>query len=174
MYGDEHGIGCRATLYFEIYIALGAQNVDATKISTYVDAYYSTNRAHVAWSFWASLTALVVGLVVLLVGVCLAFFGVDHAISITTTAAGVITQFISAGFFYLYNKNLKQLNIFYRELVQIQDLFFALGLVGHIPEPERPGIVLALIGKILSRSGTSTNLTPELVRALTESRATHP
>jgi O-antigen/teichoic acid export membrane protein len=148
--------------------------VDATKISTYVDAYYSTNRTHVAWSFWASLTALVVGLVVLLVGVCLAFFGVDHAISITTTAAGVVTQFISAGFFYLYNKNLKQLNIFYRELVQIQDLFFALGLIGHIPEPERPGIVLALIGKILSRSCTSTDLTPELVRALTESRAARP
>ena len=148
--------------------------MDATKISAYVDAYYITNRAHVAWSFWASLTALVVGLAVLLVGVCLAFFGVDHAISITTTGAGIITQFVSAGFFYLYNKNLKQLNVFYRELVQIQDLFFALGLVGHIPESERPGTVLALIGKILSRSGASTELTPELVRALTESRATRP
>ncbi len=148
--------------------------MDAAKISSYIDAYYSTNRAHVAWSFWASLTALMVGLVVLVVGVCLSFSGNDQAISITTTAAGVITQFISAGFFYLYNKNLKQLNIFYRELLQIQDLFFALSLVGHIPESERLGIVQALIGKILSRSGTSTSLTPDLVRALTESRVARP
>lgn len=142
--------------------------MDAKAITEYVNSYYKTNQTHVAWSFWASLVALGVGLVVLVVGVSLALSGFDAAISITTTAAGVLTQFISAGFFYLYNKNLKQLNVFYRELVQNQDMFFAWGLVSHAPEADRPSLVKALIGKILSRGSSPTELTPELVRALNE------
>lgn len=145
--------------------------MDASTITQYVNSYYKTNQMHVAWSFWASLVALIVGLIVLVIGVSLSLSGFDTAIAVTTTAAGVFTQFISAGFFYLYNKNLKQLNVFYRELVQNQDMFFALGLVGHIPEPERPGVIQALIGRILSRGSTPTDLTPDLVRALNEQRA---
>lgn len=150
--------------------------MDAKAITEYVNSYYKTNQAHVAWSFWASLFALIVGLVVLVVGVSLALGGFGAAISITTTAAGVLTQFISAGFFYLYNKNLKQLNVFYRELVQNQDMFFAWGLVSHAPEAARPDLVKALIGKILSRDSNPIELTPELVRALDEraSRARVP
>lgn len=142
--------------------------MDAKAITEYVNSYYKTNQTHVAWSFWASLVALVVGLVVLVIGVSLALSGFNAAIAITTTAAGVLTQFISAGFFYLYNKNLKQLNVFYRELVQNQDMFFAWGLLAHAPEADRPGLVKALIGKILSRGSNPTELTPELVRALNE------
>jgi hypothetical protein len=144
--------------------------MDAAKINAYVDAYYQTNQTHVAWSFWASLVALVIGLMVLIVGVGLALAGSSAAISITTTTAGVLTQFISAGFFYLYNKNLKQLNVFYRELVQNQDMFFALSLVGHIPESERPSVIQALIGRLLSRNSASTEITPDLVRAFAESK----
>jgi len=145
--------------------------MDANAITQYVNSYYKTNQTHVAWSFWASLTALIVGLLVLVAGVSLALGGYSSSLSITTTAAGVLTQFISAGFFYLYNKNLKQLNVFYRELVQNQDMFFAWGLIAHAPESERPGLVKALIGKIMSRGSDPTVLTPELVRALNEQAA---
>jgi hypothetical protein len=145
--------------------------MDAAKINAYIDAYYKTNQTHVAWSFWASLVALAIGLSVLVVGVGLALSGSSAAISITTTSAGVLTQFISAGFFYLYNKNLKQLNVFYHELVQNQDMFFALGLVGHIPEPERPSVVLGLIGKLLSRNSPSPEITPDLVREMAAAKS---
>lgn len=142
--------------------------MDAKVITEYVNSYYKTNQMHVAWSFWASLVALIVGLVVLIIGVSLALGGFSSAITVTTTGAGVLTQFISAGFFYLYNKNLKQLNVFYGELVQNQDMFFAWGLVAHAPEADRPELVKALIGKILSRGNSPTGLTPDLVRALNE------
>lgn len=78
--------------------------VDVNKTSGYIEAYYKTNQRHVAWSFWASLSALIIGLAVLVAGVALALTGSAPAVAITTTAAGVFTQFISAGFFYLYNK----------------------------------------------------------------------
>ena len=144
--------------------------MDLNKIDTYIDAYYKTNQRHLAWSFWASLSAVSVGLVVLVVGVGLAFAGSATAVSVSTTFAGALTEFIGAGFFYLYNKNLKQLNVFYSELVQSQDIFLALGLVGHVPEPQ-PDKIAALIGKILSRGGPHTELTPELVRAMAEANA---
>ena len=48
--------------------------MDAAKINAYVDAYYKTNQTHVAWSFWASLVALAIGLSVLVVGVGLALY----------------------------------------------------------------------------------------------------
>jgi hypothetical protein len=145
--------------------------VDANKTASYIDAYYKTNQRHVAWSFWASLSALIVGLCVLVTGVALAFYGSTPAVSITTTAAGVLTQFISAGFFYLYNKNLRQLNVFYQKLVQHQDLLFAFGLTGHMPESDRPEAIKGLVGALLSRSAPSVDLTPELVRAMAESKA---
>ncbi len=144
--------------------------MDANQTSKYIEADYKTNQSHVAWSFWSSLVALVVGLAVLIAGVALALTGSDTALSITTVAAGVLTQFISAGFFFLYNKNLRQLNVFYQKLVQNHDLMFAFGLTGHIPEAKRPDVIQGVIGALLSRSAPSTELTADLVRALNESK----
>ena len=81
--------------------------MDSAKNQSYIDAYYKTNQTHVKWSFWASLTALIVGLLILIVGIGLALAGSNTAVSTTTAAAGVLTQFISAGFFFIYSKNLK-------------------------------------------------------------------
>jgi len=144
--------------------------MDVAKNQIYLDAYYKTNQNHVKWSFWASLIALVIGLLILVVGIGLALAGSSTAVSTTTTAAGVLTQFISAGFFFIYSKNLKQLNVFYEKLIRNQDTQFAFGLVGHIPEPERAGVVHGIIGALLSRSGPSTEVTPELIKALADAK----
>lgn len=144
--------------------------MDASKNQLYIDAYYKTNQSHVKWSFWASLVALGIGLIVLVAGIALALAGSSAAVSTITTAAGVLTQFISAGFFFIYSRNLKQLNVFYEKLIRNQDTLFAFGLVGHIPESERPGVVQGIIGALLSRSGPSAEITPELVRALADSK----
>jgi hypothetical protein len=144
--------------------------VASSNTAAHIDAYYKTNQSHLAWSFWASLVALMIGLGVLVVGIGLALAGVASAISVATAAAGVLTQFIGAGFFFLYTRNLKQLNVFYAALVQRDDLLFAYNLTGLIPEELRPGIIQAMIGALLSRSAPATGLSPELVRALNEKR----
>lgn len=144
--------------------------MDAEKIQSYIDHYYKANQAHLQWSFWASLVALTIGLSVLVIGIYLALAGSERTISTVTTAAGVLTQFISAGFFFLYSRNLKQLNIFYEKLIKNQDTLFAFGLIAHIPEAERAGAVQAIIGALLSRSGPSTEVTPELVKALADAK----
>ena len=144
--------------------------MESSSSSAHIDAYYKTNQSHLAWSFWASLAALLVGLVVLVVGIALALAGFASAISVATAAGGVLTQFIGAGFFFLYTRNLKQLNVFYAALVQRDDLIFAYNLTSQIPEEMRPGMIQAMIGALLTRSAPSTELSPDLVRALNEKR----
>ncbi|MCC2675099.1 MAG: hypothetical protein K0Q43_1487 [Ramlibacter sp.] len=142
----------------------------SSSAAVHIDAYYKTNQSHLAWSFWASLTALVVGLIVLVVGIGLALAGFASAISVATAAGGVLTQFIGAGFFFLYTRNLTQLNVFYASLIQRDDLVFAYNLTSLIPEDLKPGVIQGMIGALLSRSGPSTELTADLVRALNEKR----
>lgn len=133
-------------------------------------AYYETNQQHLQWSFWSSLASLVIGLTALIAGIYLSLSsGPDFASSVTTIG-GVLTQFIGAGFFFLYSRNLKQLNIFYQKLIENQDTNYAIGLVGHLPESERSELIRAIIGALLSRSGKSTDITPELVRAFAEAK----
>lgn len=136
----------------------------------HLERYYLTNQQHLQWSFWAGLIALTIGLVVLLFGIYLSFMGNDVLNASVASAAGVLTQFIGAGFFYLYSQNLKQLNVFYEKLIKNQDTGYAIHLLSQIPENERPNIVQAIIGALLSRSGPSTEVTPELVRAFNEAK----
>ena len=144
--------------------------MDSAKNQAYIDAYYKTNQTHVKWSFWTSLTALIIGLLSLTIGIGLSLIGRNTAVSTTIAAAGVLTQFISAGFFFIYSKNLKQLNIFYEKLIRNQETFFTISLLGYIPEAERPGIIHGIIGALLSRNGPSTEITPELIKALADAK----
>lgn len=138
----------------------------SSSASAHIDAYYKTNQSHLAWSFWASLVALAIGLVVLVVGIGLALAGFASAISVATAAGGILTQFIGAGFFFLYTRNLKQVNVFFAALVQRDDLMFAYNLTSQIPEDMRPAMIQGLIGALLSRSAPPTDA--ELVRAVNE------
>jgi len=135
----------------------------------YIDAYYETNQLHVKWSFWASLGALSIGLGVLITGISLALHGSDKTISIVTSSAGVLTQFISAGFFILYSKNLKQLNVFYNQLIKNQDILFAWGMTSHVPEAQRTVMLQGIIINLLKRSDPDgTSLKADELLALAE------
>ncbi len=81
-----------------------------------------------------------------------------------------MTQFIGAGFFFLYTRNLKQLNVFYTALVQRDDLMFAYNLTSLIPEDLKPSVIQSMINTLLVRSGPPVNLSGDLVRALNEKR----
>lgn len=103
---------------------------------------------------------------VLIVGIGLALAGVASAISVAAAAGGVLTQFIGAGFFFLYTRNLKQVNVFFAALVQRDDLVFAYNLTSQVPEPMRPAMIQGLIGALLSRSAPPADA--DLVRAVNE------
>ena len=130
--------------------------------------YYEVNLSHAKWSFWASLASVGIGLIVLLSGVAMLFVKETPDAGIVATSAGVISEFISATFFYLYNKNLKQLNFFYEKLIKFQDTYWAMGLVNHLPENERPEMFKTIISNLIMRNEPRAEMSPELVKAYSE------
>ena len=102
-------------------------------------------------------------------GIFLALQGSDRTISIVTTSAGVLTQFISAGFFIIYSKNLTQLNVFYNQLNKNQDILFAWGMTSHVPEEQRTVMLQGIILNLLKRSDPGgTSLKADELLALAE------
>lgn len=130
--------------------------------------YYEINLTHARWSFWASLGSVIVGLATLLIGVFLLYVKESSQPGVIATTAGVISEFLSATFFYLYNKNLKQLNFFYEKLIKFQDTYWAMGLVNSLPEEKKTPTLEIIIHNLLMRNEPKMEMSPELVRAYSE------
>ena len=90
-----------------------------------LDEYYVLNKQQARQSFNVSIGAVVVGFATLIVS---AMFFADPRGKFTGALAGVLLQFIGGGFFYLYNKSLDQLNLFYAKLINLQNTMLALQL----------------------------------------------
>lgn len=128
-----------------------------------LEQYYKLNVQHLRWSFGSSLIALFSGLCALLVGVGIVFSGENNLAGRLAIIGGILTQFIGAGFFFLYSRNLKQLNVFYDKLIKHQDTLYAISLANSIQEPSKSSAIQAVIGSLLSRGEPS--LPPEVLTA---------
>lgn len=134
-----------------------------------LDTYYGLNQLHLQLSFWASLAALLTGLVILVVGITLIFKGSAGLSGQLVTIGGVLTQFIGAGFFFLYSKNLRQLNVFYDKLIRHQDTMYVMGLTLHqLPEDRRPEMLETVISMLLTRNEHRSPMSPELAGVLSD------
>lgn len=131
-----------------------------------LERYYEIVLSHVRWSFWASLGSVVVGLSVLLAGVFMLYKKETPDPGMIATVAGVLSEFIAAGFFYIYNKNLKQLNFFYEKLVKFQDTYWAMGLVNHLEEKEKSEMLKVIISNLIIRNEPRSDMSPETIKAL--------
>jgi hypothetical protein len=116
-----------------------------------LDEYYQLNVQHLRWSFGSSLAALFAGLAALLVGICLVIGGNYGLAGQLAVIGGVLTQFVGTGFFVLYSRNLKQLNVFYDKLIKHKDTLYAISLAREVPEPDKSKALQAVIGSLLSR-----------------------
>ncbi len=133
-----------------------------------LESYYEINLAHAKWSFWASIVSVIAGFITLLFGIFMLYTKETYEAGAIATIAGVLSEFISATLFYLYNKNLKQLNIFYEKLIKFQDTYWAMGLVSHLPEEKRPDMWVTIITNLIMRNEPKSEMSPELVRAYSE------
>jgi hypothetical protein len=131
-----------------------------------LDQYYNLNIRHLKLSFAASIVSLFLGLAVLLIGAALMIGGRADLSTHLSIVGGVLTEFIGAGFFVLYSKNLVQLNLFYGKLIKHKDTLYAISLSREVPESSRASIVTAIIGSLLSRGEPQTP--PEVLKAIIE------
>lgn len=125
--------------------------------------YYVMNIGQARNSFRASLTAVIVGFVTIIVGVWWAYTNnMSNNSAYIIAIAGVVLQFIGGGYFYLYNRSLIQLNFFFGRLALMQDTLLAIRLSESIPEgPERNSVLQRLIFTIAERGTIAPAYLPD-------------
>lgn len=92
--------------------------------------YYSLVKVHTNNSFRASLLVGLIGFGLILIGVIAGFGGADTATPAKIAAvSGVVTEFISGVFFYLYNRTVRQLKEYHDSLLSVQNVLLSFKLV---------------------------------------------
>jgi membrane protein YqaA with SNARE-associated domain len=90
-----------------------------------LDEYYAINKGQAKKSFLASIAAICIGFLVILLSIRYSDNSGDRSRLVAGAISGVLLQFIGGAFFVMYNKSLDQLNLFYGKLVRLQDTMLA-------------------------------------------------
>ncbi len=102
----------------------------------YIDKYYFQTQEQASKSFRFSAWAGVAGLAVVVVGVGLMYFEKTTPGYVAATA-GIISEFIAAIFFYLYNRTILKMGEYHQKLVITQNIGLALKISETLPEKDR-------------------------------------
>src|SRR5262249_26226932 len=102
----------------------------------YIDRYYRQTQQQANKSFLISAFASFVGLAIIVVGIVMMFKG-ETTPAYVTSGAGVVSEFISTIFFYLYNKTIAEMGEYHQKLVVTQNITVALKIAQDIEDGEK-------------------------------------
>lgn len=97
----------------------------------YLDQYYCQTREHAQKGFKAASLVSIGGAIIIAVGIISLFFGKGEA-AYVTTASGIITEFISAVFFYLYNRTIQSMGAYHNKLILSQNVALAIKIADSL------------------------------------------
>lgn len=110
---------------------------NAIKMSyKYLDQYYLQTREQAQRGFLVTVCVAIFGAALIGVGIVTMFLELTQP-SIITCAAGVITEFIAAVFFYLYNRTVSSMSKYHNKLVLSQNISIALKIADSLPEQDK-------------------------------------
>lgn len=113
----------------------------------YLDQYYLQTQEQADKSFRLTLFACFIGLAIIVTGIVMMFLGKTEP-AYVTTAAGILSEFIAAVFFYLYNKTVQKMSQYHHKLVITQNISLALKISQELPDSEKPNAQNKLIDKL--------------------------
>lgn len=104
-----------------------------------LNEYYAINKTQAKSSFLFSLFAIIVGLVTIIVGVGIQYYGKSTSVNTTvlTSISGLLLEFIGGAYFFMYKKSLEQVNFFFGQLIKIQDTMLAINLAKGLDNGEK-------------------------------------
>lgn len=102
----------------------------------YLDEYYSQTREQAEKGFYVTVAVAAFGAGLIAMGIVIMYRG-EIEPAYVTCAAGVITEFISAIFFYLYNRTITSMSSYHNKLVLSQNISIALKVADSLPEEEK-------------------------------------
>jgi uncharacterized membrane protein len=108
--------------YFDKLVKINVENLSA---------YYAQVKEHANKSFVTSLIMSVIGFAIITTGLVIAFYSHDQKslIVFVSSAAGIITEMISALFFYLYTQTVHQMKGYHDGLLYVQNILLCLKLI---------------------------------------------
>lgn len=121
---------------------------------TYLDQYYHQTREQAQHGFYITVGVAVFGAALIFGGI-IAMFCNKIEPSYITCAAGVATEFISAVFFYLYNKTVSSMSRYHNKLVFSQNISFALKVADSLPEEDQNKAKNVIITELLKDINTN-------------------
>jgi hypothetical protein len=168
-----------------IALGLGLQGIDTADSRSYFDRlvtinvqnladYYLLVKVHTNSSFTAAMAAGIVGFALILGAVMIGLANLPNASVIAPIAAasGVITEFIAAVFFYLYNRTVIQLKEYHDSLLRVQNVLLAFKIVSDTNESSERLRMTGTMLEYLMRTelrGTLATASNDAVRRVVES-----
>jgi hypothetical protein len=114
----------------------------------YLDRYYLQTQIQANKSFIVSVAASLVGFSIIISGIIMMYLGNTEP-AYVTTGAGLISEFIAAIFFYLYNRTIVKMSEYHQKLVLTQNIALALKISQSLPETERIKTQMNLVDSLI-------------------------
>ena len=101
----------------------------------YTDKYYLQTQEQADKSFKLATFASVSSFIIIIYGIRQIYLHEGETPSYLTTISGVLTSFISAVFFYLYNQTIQKMSSYHKKLIISQNINLALKIAQGIADP---------------------------------------
>lgn len=89
----------------------------------------------------------ITGLLIIAIGIVMMFMNITEP-AYVTASAGVLSEFIAAVFFYLYNKTILKMSDYHQKLVLTQNISLALKISEDLPDAEKTKSKVFLIERL--------------------------
>lgn len=113
----------------------------------YLDQYYLQTQEQADKSFRLSAFAAISGLLIIVAGVLMMYNGKTEP-AYVTTSAGVLSEFIAAVFFYLYNRTILKMSQYHQKLVLTQNISLALKITDDMDKEQKSKALELLIDRL--------------------------
>jgi Cyanobacterial TRADD-N associated 2-Transmembrane domain len=136
--------------YFDKLVRINVENLST---------YYIQVKDHANKSFVASVMMSIIGFSLIIIALIVGFNTNNHVqpLSYVATASGIIIEFISALFFYLYIKTVVQMKEYHDSLLSVQNILLSFKLVESIKVETQKNDAIAQIIKYLIGSNRPLN-----------------
>jgi hypothetical protein len=129
--------------------------------SAALEEYVAQTRLQAQQSFLSSTGVAMVGFILLSIGIGLAFWASftgksDLNAAYLAAVAGLLTEFISGVFFYLYSRTLQQINRFHDRLISSQHVAMSFLAISLLEEQTHKEATQAELAKLLLSQALAT------------------
>lgn len=111
----------------------------------YIEKYYSQTQRQADKSFIFAVSAGIAGFLILCTGILMMYYTTKTASAYVTVASGVLGEFISSIFFFLYNRTILRMSQYHQKLVITQNISLALKTAEQLNDEVERTIILKII-----------------------------